>query len=133
MTVVLDSWAVMRLLEGAQPAAGRVQQQLDARQAIMSSVTVGEVFYVLRRAVGEARALEAVKDIESSVEVLAPDRATVLDAARIKSEHRMAYADAFAAVTVVRKKASLWTGDPELLVAGAAWNPFDPSGRSSAP
>jgi predicted nucleic acid-binding protein len=125
--VVLDSWAIMRLLEGSQPAADRVQHQLDEGAAVMSWINLGEVFYVLRRVVGEKPALETVRDIESVVNVLVPDRATVLDAARIKSEHRMAYADSFAAATAVRQSAPLWTGDPELLVSGAPWKPFDPS------
>ena len=125
--VVLDSWAVMRLLEGTEPAASKVQQQLDAGSAVMSWINLGEVFYVLRRAVGESAALDAVRDIESAVAVLLPDRETVLEAGRIKSEHRMAYADSFAAATAVRQKAPLWTGDPELLVPGAAWAPYNPS------
>jgi hypothetical protein len=28
MTFALDSWAILRLLEGAEPAAGRVEQVL---------------------------------------------------------------------------------------------------------
>ena len=33
----------------------------------------------------------------------------------------MAYADAFAAATAIAHNASLWTGDPELLIVGAPW------------
>ena len=33
----------------------------------------------------------------------------------------MAYADAFAAATAIAHDATLWTGDPELLVADSAW------------
>ncbi len=127
MTVVLDSWAVMRLLEGEQPVADRVQEHLDAGSAVMSWINLGEVFYVLRRAVGEAGAMETIRDIEAAVTVLLPDRDTVLNAARVKSEHRMAYADSYAAATAIRQKAPLWTGDPELLIAGAAWESCDPS------
>jgi predicted nucleic acid-binding protein len=76
-----------------------------------------------KRALRQAQGAE----IESVVNVLVPDRATALDAARIKSEHHIAYADSFAAATAVRQSAPLWTGDPELLVPGAAWRPFDPS------
>jgi hypothetical protein len=45
----------------------------------------------------------------------------VLDAARIEADHPMAFADAFGAALAVAERATLWTGDPELLVAGAAW------------
>ncbi len=127
MTVVLDSWAIMRLLEGAEPAAGRVQEKIDARAAVMSWINLGEVFYVLRRSAGEASALGTVRDIEAVVKVLTPDRGTVLDAARIKSDHRMSYADSFAAATATRLDLPLWTGDPELLVQGATWTAMNPS------
>jgi hypothetical protein len=33
----------------------------------------------------------------------------------------MAYVDAFAAALAVAQDATLWTGDPELLLDGAAW------------
>lgn len=127
MIVVLDSWAIMRLLESVEPVASRVQEQVDSGDSVMSWINLGEVFYVLRRAVGEAAALDTVRDIESAVRVLAPDRTAVLDAARIKAEHRMSYADSFAAATAAKLGCPLWTGDPELLVDGASWNPVDPS------
>lgn len=127
MTVVLDSWAVMRLLEGTEPTASRVQEQIDAHQAVMSWINLGEVFYVIRRISGEANALSTVHDLETVVKVLAPDRGTVLDAARIKSDYRMSYADSFAAATAMQLHLPLWTGDPELLVAGAPWSAIDPS------
>lgn len=50
-----------------------------------------------------------------------------MDVAAIKSTFAMSYADAFAAATAVQLGAALWTGDPELLVDGAPWHPFDPS------
>lgn len=127
MTVVLDSWAVMRLLEGAEPTASRVQEQIDTREAVMSWINLGEVFYVVRRISGEADALRTVRDFETVVKVLLPDRGTVLDAAGIKSDYRMSYADSFAAATAMRSNLPLWTGDPELLVAGAPWKSIDPS------
>ena len=50
-----------------------------------------------------------------------PDAGLVVDAARIKADHPMAYADAFAAALTVAFDATLWTGDPELLVDGSSW------------
>lgn len=126
MSVVLDSWAIMRLLEGTGPAAGRVQATIDAGEAIMSWINLGEVFYVLTRSVGLAAAKSTISDIENVVDVRLPDRATVIDAATIKAAHPMSYADAFAAATAMRHNAPLWTGDPELLVADAAWTTFNP-------
>ena len=45
----------------------------------------------------------------------------VLDAARIKADHPMVYADAFAAALANAQDAVVGTGDPELLVEGTPW------------
>jgi uncharacterized protein len=127
MTIVLDSWAIMRLLDGAEPAASRVQAVIDSGDAAMSSINLGEVLYILRRSVGVESAERTVRDVEAVVRVSLPDRSLVMDAAAIKSTFAMSYADAFAAATAVQLDAALWTGDPELLVEGAPWHPFDPS------
>ena len=74
-----------------------------------------------------ATAERTVRDVEGVVRVSLPDRSLVMDAAAIKSNFAMSYADAFAAATAVQLDAALWTGDPELLIAGAPWHPFDPS------
>ena len=121
MTDVLDSWAVLRFLENAAPAADLVAALLDEQEPLMSWINLGEVHYVLRRAHGEHAAMETVRDLREVIEVRLPDERTVLDAARIKADHPMAFADAFGAALAVAEQATLWTGDPELLVAGAAW------------
>lgn len=133
MTAVLDSWAIMRLLEGSEPSASRVQKLIDSGSTVMCWINLGEIYYVLARSLGDDAAAATVRDIESGVETVLPDRLLVLDAARIKAEHRMSYADAFAAATAVRFAAPLWTGDLELLIAGASWRPFDPAGSAEAP
>ena len=121
MTVVLDSWAVLRFLENAAPAADLVAALLDEHEPLMSWINLGEVHDVLRRAHGEHAAMETVRDLREVIDVRLPDERTVLDAARIRADHPMAFADAFGAALAVAEQATLWTGDPELLVAGAAW------------
>lgn len=127
MTVVLDSWAIMRLLENAEPTASRVLEQINSGDCVMSWISLGEVYYVLHRAVGEVEARSTVSDVETFVDTLLPDRELVLAAGRIKARYPMAYADSFAAATSVRLDATLWTGDPELLVAGAEWRTHTPA------
>lgn len=121
MTVVLDSWAVLRYLEDTAPAAAEVARLLDAERPIMSWINLGEVFYVLTRAHGAGAAAEAVRDLRHVTAPEAPTADRVLEAARIKADHPMAYADAFAAAAAIANDATLWTGDPELLVDGAPW------------
>lgn len=121
MTVVLDSWAVVRYLEDAGPAAGEVDTLLEAERPLMSWINLGEVHYVLRRAHGEVSAIDTIRDLRDRVDARLPDDLDILSAARIKADHPMSYADAFGAALAVANDAELWTGDPELLFRGSAW------------
>ena len=121
MTVVLDSWAVLRFLEDVQPAADLVAALLDDQRPLMSWINLGEVHYIVRRAHGEDAATSTVRDLRDVIEARLPDERLVLAAARIKADHPMAFADAFGAALATTEGATLWTGNPELLVADASW------------
>ncbi len=121
MTVVLDSWAVLRYLEDASPISDRVAELLDVDRPLMSWINLGEVHDVLRRAHGEDAGIETIRDLRDVVEPRLPTEAVVLEAARIKADHTMAFADAFGAALAVAEQAELWTGHPELLVDGSPW------------
>ena len=122
MTTVLDSWAVLRYLEDRGRAAEDLATLLATERPIMSWINLGEVFYLLRRSDGEDAASATVRDLREVIATELPDEARILQAGRIKSEHQLAYADAFAAATAQAHDAVLWTGDPELLVDGAPWS-----------
>ena len=121
MTVVLDSWAVLRYLENTEPAASLVADLVEAERPLMSWINLGEVHYIVRRAHGEDDAVETVRDLRDLIDVRLPDERLVLDAARLKADHPMAYADAFGAALAMAEQATLWTGDPELLVDASPW------------
>lgn len=121
MTTVLDSWAIMRYLADEPPAAEHVARLLDQARPLASWINLGEVFYVIRRASGEGAAASTIRDLRDVVTAELPSERRVVEAARIKADHAMAYADAFAAATAMAHDASLWTGDPELLLEGAGW------------
>lgn len=122
MSVVLDSWAILQYLEDRAPAAAAVAELLDSRTPIVSWINLGEVFYIIRRRAGETQALAAVRDLQRVLAAELPTTERILEAARIKAEHPMAYADAFAAATAISHDATLWTGDPELLIGNAPWS-----------
>jgi predicted nucleic acid-binding protein len=110
----LDSWAVLRFLEGASEAARRVRQVMRRGRPVMSWINLGEVYYTIQRAAGAAEA-EAILGLLRPMLILesaTPER--VLGAARIKAAHPLAYADAFAVATAAAHGAVLLTGDPEL-------------------
>ena len=116
----LDSWAVLRWLEGAEPAASRVEESLSDRP-IMSWINLGEVAYVIERLAGEERSQSVVRELRRSLTLEVPSHGRILEAARLKANHAMAYADAFALATAIANGATLLTGDPELLDRGVDW------------
>ena len=124
MTECLDSWAVLAWLEGEEPAASRVQEALVNRP-IMSWINVGEVAYVLERRAGVDRSRKVVRELRRLLSLDLPTEERVLEAARVKAEHRMAYADAFAVATAMAHGAQLLTGDPEILEGDPEWSIVD--------
>jgi predicted nucleic acid-binding protein len=113
-TYCLDSWAVLRFLEGGSPAARRVRQVMRLGRPVMSWINLGEVYYTIHRVAGAA---EADSTLALLRPMLALDLVTVervLAAARIKALHPLAYGDAFAVATAAAHGAILLTGDPEL-------------------
>ena len=121
MSVVLDSWAILEYLEDNEPAASSLAAMLDTQRPIISWINLGEVFYVIRRRQGDVKAWATVRDLQDVVTAELPTERRVLEAAHIKSDYAMAYADAFAAATATAHGATLWTGDPEFLVTNATW------------
>ena len=75
-TVDLDSWAVLRHLENAEPSASLVAGLLDDQRPLLSWINLGEI-----------------------IDARLPDERVVF---------------------AVTEHARLWTGDPELRVAGAS-------------
>lgn len=129
MTVCLDSWAVLRWLEGSEPAAARVEAALSSsslsQRPIMSWINVGEVFYIVARQAGMDEAHDVAAGLRRQLRLELPTDERVLQAAAIKAVYPLALADAFAVATARANGAVLWTGDPEILDADAEWPTLD--------
>ena len=113
-TYCLDSWAVLRFLEGSSPAAQRVRQVMRRGRPVMSWINLGEVYYTIHRAAGGAEAEATLTMLRPmlALDPVTPER--VLAAARVKATHPLAYGDAFAIATTAAHRAILLTGDPEI-------------------
>ena len=120
MTDCLDSWAVLRWLEGDEPAASRVEAVLSG-QPVMSWINLGEVSYIIERKAGADRARDVVRTLQRQLALDLPSASRVLEAAHIKARHALAYADAFAVATAIAHGATLLTGDREILGADPSW------------
>jgi predicted nucleic acid-binding protein len=108
---------VLRWLEGGEPAASRVQDMMASRP-IMSWINAGEVYYLSWRSGGRELAGSIVDELRRTLVLDAASPERVVQAAAVKAEHPMAFADAFAVATAKAHDAVLVTGDPEILDAG---------------
>ena len=80
----------------------------------MSWINLGEVYYVVHRAVSRAEAEATLALLRPMVLLDLPTAERVITAARVKAQHPLAYADAFAVATASAHDAVLLTGDPEI-------------------
>lgn len=120
-TYLLDSWAVLAYLKKEAPADARVVALLEqARQGdaklLISVINLGEVYYSVGRVRGEDFAEQVLVEIRLlPIEILPAIDDIIFAAARWKMKYSLSYADAFAATSAQQHKATLLTGDPELL------------------
>lgn len=118
---VLDAWAILALLQKEEPAATRVRELLQAAkdeeiQLAISLINLGEVVYRVGKTMGEQAAWETLDELRRLPLTVVPAQDEVVWAAVTwKMRHSISYADAFAVATAERLKATLLTGDPELI------------------
>jgi len=91
----------------------------------MSWINVGEVYYVLRRDQGAAEAETTLRDLRPRLSLDLPSEERVIQAARLKADHRFAYADACAAATTMAHDRSAPDRRPELSQPRVPWRVED--------
>jgi predicted nucleic acid-binding protein len=116
--VVLDSFALVSLYHrepGWQVVQRALYDQEKARnRALLNWINWGEFYYIIKRRVGPAKTVDALRLLEQlPIELFPVDQALVRAAAEIKSEHALSYADAFCVTTAQRLDATVLTNDPE--------------------
>ena len=122
-TYVLDASALMTFFE-SRPGAGKVEELLakaaDAKRPLaMSVVNWGEVYYSVWRARGEKVAHAKLQEIaQLPIEIVDADMELTQEAARLKAQHKLPYADAFAAALSRIRKAALVTCDKDFEARG---------------
>jgi predicted nucleic acid-binding protein len=111
----LDSWAALAWLDGEEPAAGQVESAIGRERPLMSWVNLVEVHYRVARGHGADEADRVIAELRRAVVEQLPGVAAMRGVAAIKAEHPIALADCFAVVAASAGKATLLTGDPEIL------------------
>jgi len=119
--LVLDSWSVIAYLEdepsGQQIADLIASAHEEAIPVYMCVVNAGEVWYIIAREISEEEAKCNVKELRDlRIQFVDVDWELTQEAARFKAQHKMSYADCYAAALAKAKKADLVTGDTEFKV-----------------
>lgn len=115
---VLDSYALIAYLEN-EPEGEKVEKFLKVARSgktrlYLSVVNLGEVYYITKRERGAEKANETIFIIEQlPVSIIDADKAVSIQAAKLKANHSIAYADCFAAALGILNSARVITGDPE--------------------
>jgi predicted nucleic acid-binding protein len=114
----MDASAVMTFFED-RPGAEKIEELIHLaiagkRELLMSVVNWGEVYYSVWRAKGPGVARKIVEEIAQLPIALVPaDLALARLAAEFRAQHKLPYADCFAAVLAADRKASLSTSDKD--------------------
>ena len=121
---LLDSYALLAYLN-EEPGYEIVRELLNRAQnsgnfIIMNEINVGEAYYILFRKRGPKASDYFLETIVNSlpVEMVTNDFQRVIEAARIRAEYPLSFADCFAVATAYRERASVITGDPEFKKVG---------------
>ena len=115
---VLDSYAMIAYLEdelGADRVAQVLNQLIKGKaKGFMSVVNWGEVYYNTMREQGVSEAEKETLQLDKfPIQIVDVNKELAYEAAKLKGEFRIAYADCFAVALSVKLNADLVTGDPD--------------------
>ena len=113
---MLDSYALLSYLK-KESKYEKVKNLLSSDEflILMNEINLGETFYIVAKERGLENAHYFIETILPSLPIdhgpnIFED---VLEAAKIKANYTLSYADCFAIHTALKEEATLVTGDPE--------------------
>ena len=121
---LLDSFALLAYLNQENGFAIIKSVLAKAQKSgiflVMNEINIGESYYILFRKRGREKADYFLENILPGLPIttVSNDFQQVIDAARIKGEYSLSFADCFAVATARREEAMIMTGDPEFKKIG---------------
>lgn len=113
---LLDSFALLAYLK-QEDNYEKVEKILLSGevQVLMNDINVGETFYILARERGSEEAEYFLNVVLPTLPIVNISNALydVVQAARIKAQYPISYADCFAVATALKEEATILTGDTE--------------------
>ena len=110
---LIDSYALLAYLK--QENNYRNLLSSKENQLLMNDINIGETFCILAREQGLDKAEYFINAILPNLPIIKIGNAfdEVIQAAKIKAQYPISYADCFAVATAIREKAVIITGDPD--------------------
>lgn len=101
--------------KGAQTVEDLLREAKNTgEKLLLHEINLAEVYYLTIRRVGENQAKIIAAQVETlPIEIVSTTPEIVWQAARLKAQHKLSLADAFAAGTGIQLGARVVTGDPE--------------------
>ncbi len=113
---LIDSFALLAYLKRENNYA-KVAHLLSSEedQLLMNDINIGETFYILARERGLDKAEYFINAVLPNLPItkIGNTLMEVIDAAKIKAQYPISYADCFAVATAIRERAVIITGDPD--------------------
>ena len=116
--IVLDSFALVCFFH-KEPGWDKVKEVFYSlsssdQKAFLSAINWGEFYYIVKRRVGKEKAEEALALLDQlPIAIIPVDNELVKEAAEIKSDYPVSYADAFCIALAQRSNCQILTNDPE--------------------
>ncbi len=115
---VLDSYALLAYFR-AEEGGPSVEQLLNEaalgkKELLITTVNVGEVYYMAVRKDGQQKAELVWRLIQQfPISIVDANMQLTFTAANLKAKNKLSYADAYAAALAIQESATLVTGDRE--------------------
>jgi predicted nucleic acid-binding protein len=115
---LFDSYALLAFFQredGADAVAGILRKSAKQRlDQFINVINLGEIIYLTKRRFGDEKKIEILGRIHQlGLKVLPAPEPLVYQAAELKAEYPISYADCFALACALEHSAILVTGDPE--------------------
>jgi predicted nucleic acid-binding protein len=115
---IFDSFALLKLFQkekGFEKIVRLLENiRKDETVKYLNVINLGEIIYSIKREFGDQKKIEVLAGIERLDFTLLPvPNALIFEAAELKAQYSIAYADCFTLASALENKAIIVTGDPE--------------------
>jgi len=116
--LVFDSHALLKFLQW-EPGAASVERWLRMAQRrrwvrYLCAINLGEMIYITKRRFGDQQKIAMLAHIQRlKFTILPVPNDLISEAAELKAEYGISYADCFVLACAIRHAADIVTGDPE--------------------